>query len=79
VDTTWWGFSAPEHADNMKDDSWIKLRGYYNKAKSLADDEITWVWFNFLFGSFHSLCLAVSPSLSAKVIAYEVVPSWLKA
>ncbi|KAG0557710.1 hypothetical protein M758_11G147000 [Ceratodon purpureus] len=32
---------TPEQADNMKDDSWMKLRNYYIKAKSLAEDEVS--------------------------------------
>lgn len=32
---------SPEQADHMKDDSWIKLRTYYIKAKTLAEDEAT--------------------------------------
>jgi len=31
--------ASPEQADNMKDDSWMKLRSYYNKAKNLAEEE----------------------------------------
>lgn len=27
----------------MKDDSWMKLRSYYNKAKNLAEEEARWV------------------------------------
>ncbi|XP_024358838.1 SAGA-associated factor 29 homolog A isoform X2 [Physcomitrium patens] len=32
---------SPEQADNMKEDSWFKLRQYYMKAKSLAEEEAT--------------------------------------